>query len=313
MNFLYTFITSFIYNYLIIWIVSLFSTKKRNLISILALSIVNIAYIAIECYYLWEDFIFVASNNALNEYQSYFLIQGGNILAIALAYFAGLVLLLDGKRIFKSRRQQQYANAVKNRSKVPTIISIVVLALLGAASLTYAIITTVYSDISLLLATFGAYGMALVFFGFAFYIFYINFTKQKNLDTTSTQSNVINATILNKTKVDVELMFILDLANNKYYFKGILDNNRTINYYLGNILNVYVLTDFGTIEMPEKKVLVKGIKVEKIDESFLREIKLSRVTNLNENFLSIMSNFERYHIRTVYLDANNNISRIVEK
>ena len=44
-----------------------------------------------------------------------------------------------------------------------------------------------------------------------------------------------------------------------------------------NILNIYVLTDFGNINTPDKKYIVKGIKVDKISEETLREIKMERI------------------------------------
>lgn len=313
MNFLYTFLASFITNYLIIWIISLFSFKNRKIVSLVVISIINIATIVFNALALFEVYVDLASQNDLSSGISYILIEVGNLIANVVAYLATLVLLLDGMKIFKSRRQQQYRNAVKNKANKPAIFAVVALTILGLACLTYAIILNVNYETNLLLAIVGAYGMTLVFFGLAYYIFFINFTKEKNLDTTSTNSNVINATIINKTKVEVDLLFILQLGTNKYYFTGPLDNNNTINTYLGEILNIYVLTDFGNINSPSKKVIVKGIKVDRISEETLKEIKMTRITNPDEKFLNIVSNFERYHLKNIFLDENNNIIKISER
>lgn len=314
MNFLYTFVSAFFVNYLVIWIISLLTTsKKRNLIALIIISIFNLANIILNALSLWDAYLAIASQNALNEYTSVLLNGVGNLFASIIAYLATLVLLLDGKKIFKSRRQKQYLNAVNKKSLMWPIIAIIVFLLLGVACLVYGIITSIHFTYDLLIATFGAYGMMVVFFGLAYYIFYINFTTDKRLvNTANENSNVINATILNKTKVDLSLLFILHLGNNKYYFKGNLDEIHTINYYLGQILNVYVLTDFGSINKENEKIIVKGIKVERIDENLLKEIKLQRIQP-DERFLNIVSNFERYRTKTIFLNSAGQIEKIIER
>lgn len=312
MNFLYAFISVFLTNYLCIWIISLFSTKYRKLISAIVISLFNISSIIYSIYDLWQIYLYAASQNQLQEYTAILLVGVGNLLAPIFAYAATLLLLLDGRKIFKSRRQQQYRNALKSGFNKQALIAIIILSLLGIGSLVYAIIITMNYSFELLLAAVGAYGMTIIFFGVAYYIFYINFTKQKNLDTTSTNSNIINANIINKTKVDVILLFILQLGVKKYYFTGSLENNKTINDYLGNILNIYVLTDFGNINTPDKKYIVKGIKVDKISEETLREIKMERIMP-DEKMLNILSNFQRYHLKNIYLDENNNVVKIIER
>ena len=313
MIFLYSFVSTFLINYLVIWIISLFHFRNHKLVSAIVISLINILSIIYNSIAIWEVYVLLVQSNQLAEYTSNLIISAGNLIANIIAYIATIVLLLDGKKLFKSRRQQQYANAVSNKKVWPTVLAIVILALLGVGCLIYGIFVSINFTMELLLAAFGAYGMALAFFGVAFYIFFINFTKVKNLDTTSTNSNVINATVVNKTKVDVYLMFILHLGSHKYYFEGLIDQDYTINYYLGDILNIYVLTDFGSINTPTKKYIVKGIKVDKIDENTLKEIKLTRVNNTNENFLNLMTNFERYHLKTILADDNFNILKIIEK
>lgn len=312
MNFLYSFATTFVINYLIIWIISLFGIKKRNLIAFIVISIINISNICFNIYALWTIYLHYASQNALAAGTTDLLLVSGELVAYIIAYIATCILLLDGKKIFKSRRQKQYMNAVNNRSKKWPIIYIIVLVLLGAGALTYGIITSINFTYELLIAAVGAYGIALVFFGLAYYIFFINFTNGTSSSPINQNSNVINAIIINKTKVDLYLLFILNLGNNKYYFEGLLDETHTINYYLGNILNVYVLTDFGSINKDNSKTIVKGIKVEKIDENLLKEIKLNRIKP-EEKFLNIVSNFERYRVKQIYVDNADNVVKILEK
>ncbi len=313
MNFLYTFVSSFFINYLVIWIVSLFNFKKRNLISLIIISVFNIVSIILNALALWELYVNIAMNNAFNEYLDYLLNDVGVLLGNIFAYIATLILLIGGRKIFKTRRQKQYLNAVQNKSLLPAIIAIILFILLGIGSLIYAIFISINFSMVLLINAVASYGLMLVFFGIAYYIFFINFTnKTSSSPTANINSNVINATIINKTKVDLSLLFILHLGNNKYYFKGLLDNNHTINYYLGHLLDVYVLTDFGTINLENEKVIVKGIKVDKIDQNLLQEIKLSRLRP-DEKLLNVLSNFERYRIKNIYLDNNYNIVKIIEK
>ena len=63
---------------------------------------------------------------------------------------------------------------------------------------------------------------------------------------------------------------------------------------------------------PDKKYIVKGIKVDKISEETLREIKMERIMP-DEKMLNILSNFERYHLKNIYLDENNNVVKIIER
>ena len=104
MNFLYTFVSAFFVNYLVIWIISLLTTsKKRNLIALIIISIFNLANIILNALSLWDAYLAIASQNALNEYTSVLLNGVGNLFASIIAYLATLVLLLDGKKIFKFR------------------------------------------------------------------------------------------------------------------------------------------------------------------------------------------------------------------
>ena len=136
MNFLYTFVSAFFVNYLVIWIISLLTTsKKRNLIALIIISIFNLANIILNALSLWDAYLAIASQNALNEYTSVLLNGVGNLFASIIAYLATLVLLLDGKKIFKSRRQKQYLNAVNKKSLMWPIIAIIVFLLLGVACL----------------------------------------------------------------------------------------------------------------------------------------------------------------------------------
>ena len=60
------------------------------------------------------------------------------------------------------------------------------------------------------------------------------------------------------------------------------------------------------------KIIKKIKKKEKIDENLLKEIKLNRIKP-EEKFLNIVSNFERYRVKQIYVDNADNVVKILEK
>lgn len=287
MNFLSVFVSTFITNYFFSWIISLLPIRNKRKTTIIILSIFNLISIGYSCYQTINYFILGNISTAIY--------LAGNLIASLIGYLAIMMILLDGVKVFKTRRQRAFLNSINdNKSGIPYYAMIAILLILGTISLVYALITTFNYESKFLWSLIGAYSIAALLFILVMYLLITNFKSKTNPNIKIIKNNSA-------------LIFILDINGKKtiYESKNFNDEN------LKALSDIYYFTDYGYLITPDFKYSVKGIKVDRISADLVKEIKMDIVNN--DAILNIINRYQRYQTKTIYIDNNNNITKEITK
>ena len=283
MNFLYLFISTFLLNYFLMWIVSLLPIKNKRIVSSIIITLTNVGTFI---YYMYYFFLYVGHNLilAVNEL--------GSALAILIAFVATMVMLLDGIKIIKTKRQRAFLNAYRNNKvTIPFIVVIIIFYLLSLIALGFAIyIMTIY-DSKLLIALIGALLAFLIFICLATYLLISNCHSNNNFNKGN------------------NLLFILDINDKRYLYEAAITTS--IDELLGELANIYILTEYGSLITKDKTYLVRGITIRNEAEFDLKKTKLlpledSKLTELSYHFL-------KYQTLIIKVDENYNILKTIKK
>ena len=283
MNFLYLFISTFLLNYFLMWIVSLLPIKNKRIVSSIIITLTNVGTFI---YYMYYFFLYLGHNLilAVNEL--------GSALAILIAFVATMVMLLDGIKIIKTKRQRAFLNAYRNNKvTIPFIVVIIIFYLLSLIALGFAIyIMTIY-DSKLLIALIGALLAFLIFICLATYLLISNCHSNNNFNKGN------------------NLLFILDINDKRYLYEAAITTS--IDELLGELANIYILTEYGSLITKDKTYLVRGITIRNEAEFDLKKTKLlpledSKLTELSYHFL-------KYQTLIIKVDENYNILKTIKK
>lgn len=284
-NFLSIFVSTFLTNYFLFWILSLLRVRNRQKIALIIISLTNLGSLA---YYLYITINLLITGNTSSG-----LLYIGNDIALASAYIATMMFLLDGKKIFRSRRQKAFMRNMNN-STTPfssTIIAII-FAVLGLIALAYGIYASINYANNLLWALIGAYGAATALLSLALYILLAN---QKTTEKAPKRGQ--------------NLLFILTINNHTTIYEAKLVKD--YDYYLGDLNKIYIPTDYGKLITPEQEYIVKGIKSDYINNDSLATINMS--INNNEQLKEVVTHFQRYETKIITIDSNYNIIKEIKK
>ena len=283
MNFLYLFISTFLLNYFLMWIISLLPIKNKRIVSSVIITLMNVGTFI---YYTYYFFLYIGHNLilAVNEL--------GSALAILIAFVATMVMLLDGIKIIKTKRQRAFLNAYRsNKATIPFIVIIIIFYLLGLIALGFAIYIMVIYDSKLLIALIGALLAFLIFICLATYLLISNRHSKNSFN-----------------KGD-NLLFILDINDKRYLYEAPIITS--IDDLLGELANIYILTEYGSLITKDKIYLVRGITIRNEFEFDLKKTKLlpledSKLTELSYHFL-------KYQTLIIKIDENYNILKTIKK
>lgn len=265
------------------WIISLLPIKNKRIVSSVIITLTNVGTFI---YYTYYFFLYIGHNLilAVNEL--------GSALAILIAFVATMVMLLDGIKIIKTKRQRAFLNAYRsNKATIPFIVIIIIFYLLGLIALGFAIYIMVIYDSKLLIALIGALLAFLIFICLATYLLISNRHSKNSFN-----------------KGD-NLLFILDINDKRYLYEAQIITS--IDDLLGELANIYILTEYGSLITKDKIYLVRGITIRNEFEFDLKKTKLlpledSKLTELSYHFL-------KYQTLIIKIDENYNILKTIKK
>ena len=276
MNFLISFVNTFLVDYFFIFIINLLPVRSKLKWQVGVISLTNLPGI------LYDLYIIIGN---IGIYGSNILIAIGMLLSKVLAYIAIMVWLLKGRRIFKTRRQREFEREVKGKST--SIVPSIILFTLSLITLGFIIYITLYYTSDLLWTMIGSIVAFIALVGFGLYLF--PFHKVKNIKVI--------------TKKPTKLLFNLKIKDSSITF--ISDFKEDLSYYLGTLADDFVLSNYGTIEQGKEIYCVKGVHVDYIDKSTVKGINMSICKDTS--LCGVIGHFNQYQHKYIKIDDKYNI------
>lgn len=283
MNIISLAIATFIFGSIIMAIINALPIRKKRLWDIIIVSIYSL--IELGQYIL----IIIFNINSLDLIAILEIIA--SILGIIIGYTAIMMIILDGIRIFKSKRLKEFERNLNNKesTSIPKWIFSIISGALGIVLLVFGIISTINYTKELLISVIGLYIGSIIFIALAIYLFIAGLPKHKKIKASN-------------------LLFIVDFDNNKYIYTTSITKEFTISNAIGSIQDLYLIDEYGLLITPEKHYIVKGIKLEYSGKHYLNEINMERVET--NDFDEAISKYQKYNRKRIELDENNNIKGI---
>ncbi|MDE7384405.1 MAG: hypothetical protein K2M84_01460 [Anaeroplasmataceae bacterium] len=282
MNIISLAISTFISNYIIMFIVRVLPLRNKRLWQSIVISLFClgeiVGYILIFVTPYTLDLITI-------------LEVIGSIFGVLIGYVASMMIVLDGITLFKSRRLKEFERNLNNKegTSFPRWILAIISGSLGLMLLIYGIITTLNYDSKLLLTVIGLFIGAALFIGVAIYLFISGAPKHKTIHAEN-------------------LLFIVDFEGKKTIYQAKLSKEFTIENALGKLMEVYILDEYGLIITPSNHYIVKGLKLEYSAKDMLKEINMSVFEG--NAFDEAIKNFQKYNRKKIILDEQNHIQKI---
>lgn len=283
MNIISLAIATFIFGSIIMAIINALPIRKKRLWDIIIVSIYSL--IELGQYIL----IIIFNINSLDLIAILEIIA--SILGIIIGYTAIMMIILDGIRLFKSKRLKEFERNLNNKesTSIPKWIFSIISGILGIVLLVFGIISTINYTKELLISVIGLYIGSIIFIGLGIYLFIAGLPKHKKIKASN-------------------LLFIVDFDNNKYIYTTSITKEFTISNAIGSIQDLYLIDEYGLLITPEKHYIVKGIKLEYSGKHYLNEINMERVET--NDFDEAISKYQKYNRKRIELDENNNIKGI---
>ena len=282
MNIISLAISTFISNYIIMFIVRVLPLRNKRLWQSIVISLFClgeiIGYILIFVTPYSLDLITI-------------LEVIGSIFGVVIGYVASMMIVLDGITLFKSRRLKEFERNLNNKegTSFPRWILAIISGSLGLMLLIYGIITSLNFDSKLLLTVIGLFIGAAIFIGVSIYLFISGAPKHKTIHAEN-------------------LLFIVDYEGQKTIYQAKLSKEFTIESALGKLMEIYILDEYGLLITPTNHYIVKGLKLEYSAKNMLNEINMS-VYDGNA-FDEAIKNFQKYNRKKIILDEQNHIQKI---
>lgn len=215
----------------------------------------------------------------------------GSIFGVLIGYIASMMIVLDGVSIFKSRRLKEFERNLNNKEgrSFPKWILAIIAVSLSSILLIYGIITLIHYDSKLLLTTIGLFVGAVIFLGVGIYLFICGAPKHKKIHAEN-------------------LLLIVDIEGQKTIYQAKLSKDFTIEHALGKLMDIYMLDEFGLIITPSNHYIVKGIKLDYSTKDILKEIQMTPYEG--NAFDEAIKNFQKYNRKKIILDEQNQIQKI---
>lgn len=283
MNIISLAISTFIISSIIMAIINALPIRKKRLWDIIIVSIYSLGELS--------SYLFIFFCNINNLDLITILEAISSILGVIIGYVAIMMIILDGIKIFKSKRLKEFERNLNNKesSSIPKWISSIISGTLGIVLLVFGIISTINYTKELLISVIGLYIGSIIFIILAIYLFITGLPKHKKIKASN-------------------LLFIVDFENQKYIYTTSITKEFSINDALGSIQDVYLIDEYGLLITPKKHYIVKGIKLEYSGKKYLDEINMEKIES-NE-FDEIISKYQKYNRKRIEIDEYNNIKSI---
>lgn len=277
MNFISLAVSILISNYILIRILYLLPFKKKRLIQIIAVSLIDVGTII---NYIIAIF---SSTNLVNT-----LIILGEILSVFVAYIAIMMILLDGVILFKSRRLRQFERDLNNKSgkSIPRYALSSICLILFVVLLFYTITTIANYDADLLVSLIGAAIGTALFLGFGIYFLISGLPQHKSIKAE-------------------KLLFVLNLNGKTRLFTTEISTKDSYQNAIGSLSDMYILDEYGLLITPTDKYVVKGMKITNINDDIISKIHMDEIeANMYSNAIG---EFNKYTRKKITIDENQNI------
>lgn len=282
MNFISLAVSMFISNYFIMAIIRVLPLKNKRVWQIGIITVANVSPIIgyLISLFTITSLTFLTIIDIL-----------GSILGVLIAYTASMMIILDGISIFKSRRLREFERNIKNKdgkSLPRSILSLICMIIFGVL-LAYSIISGLNYDEKILVSFIGTIIGSVISLGLAIYFF-------------------ISSRPIHKTIKAENLLFIINLPEKKKVFKKELSKDFTYEDALGELLDTYMIDEYGMLITANERYLVKGIKVNQIDQATLSKIRMEPYEE--PPFGEALDKYQKYNRKKIFLDENNHITKI---
>lgn len=229
-----------------------------------------------------------------NAQYSEILYVAGNLLAKVVAYIAIMMFLLDGVKIFKTRRQRAFLNSINdNKPGLPFYLVVIIFVILGGISLGYAILASISYANNLLWTLIGAYSVGIIFIGLALYLFITNKTSRQKDKTLKPAKG--------------GLIFLFDFKHERTVYESTSNDLAQ----LGKLNDIYIFTEYGYLITPTNKYTVLGISVDRISDDLVNGISMN--VNTNESLNEVLKEFKKYETKTIWIDDSYKITKEISK
>ena len=279
MDFISVALSLFLSNLFIRFIINILPIRKKRLWHLIIISLHDlsslITYVGV--FFLTTDI--------------YTILYGiGGILGVIIAYVATLMIILDGVKIFKSRRLKEFERSInqKEGASIPknivgAIFIISVIVLFG-----YSVFLFMNFDSTLLPTLIGVIVLGLILLGLGIYF-------------------IVSGRALHSNIKAHNLMLVINLPSNTLTYTATITKELSVDDALGKIKDMYYLDEFGLLITPNSKYLVKGMKADSIPNEYLESLKMQL---MDDRFDHITYNYKKYSRQKITVDNNLNIIKI---
>lgn len=275
LNFISLAVSVFFTNFILITIIKIF-TRKR----IVPLIIISIADIGSILGYLVN--LFLTNFDVVT-----LLYTLGNIIGIAVAYIATLMMILENVTLFKSRRAREFERGINNKEGTSIPRNIIASICLGVSTilLVYGIINLSHYNSKLLFTTIGVLIGALATLCLAVYFFVSGRPTHKKIKAQN-------------------LLFVLILPEKTILYGAESDYQEA----LGKLNDIYIIDEYGLLITPTHSYIVKGMKSNSFTKELEENIKMLPVdVALYQNALV---EFNKYQRKKITIDEAGKIISI---
>ncbi len=289
MQFLYVLLGTFFLNYFIILILNLIGIRNRRKTSLIIISIIDFSYLG---YLIYELITYISSDIKGDSLFYLLFLQILNIFAVIMSYVITMSIFYSDIKIFKSKRLKNFEEAYSGKKSLSTIIFNIILFVLSIMSIVLLIVLIINRNI-----IFDQNKGILIFVIISILLSFIIFVGL-----------YISIKELKMVNFKKKIMFLIYLPNKVRCF---ISNDRLkIEEALPNLLNDYVFDDYGYLITKKDKYIVKGIRVDIFDDSYLLDSKLIEINSIS--FIDAINKYEKYQRRKIYLDDNGNIIKDIK-
>lgn len=271
----------FLSNLFIRFIINILPLRKKRIWQLIIISLYDLSSLI-----TYASIFFIATD-------IYTILAGvGGVLGVLIAYIATLMIILDGVKLFKSKRLKEFEREInqKEGTSIPKNIVGIVFLILATILLGFSIFVITKYNPTLLLTLIGAL---------------IGFTLFTILGILFIMSGKAVHTKINSSN----LMLVINLPSKTLTYTCTINKELSVDDALGKIKDIYYLDEFGLLITPNTKYLVKGMKSDEMSNDCLNSLKMQL---MDDRFDHITTNFKKYSRQKITVDENLNITKIQE-
>lgn len=284
MNFISLAASVFISNYIFLRIINILPFKNKKLWQIIIISFADlssvIGYLITFIISLDYGFNMMIALEML-----------GSILGILTAYIAIMMLIFDGKSLFKSKRLKEFERGInkKDEASLPKNIIAIILLTISIILLLYSIISIFNYSKDILISLIGTIIVSIILLIISIYLF-------------------ISGKALHQKLKSEHILLYIKLPNEQLVYEQTLSKTLNLKQALNGFDETYILDEYGLIITKDKKYIVKGIMVTKIDKNILNKLNM-QILSPNP-YEEAFSHFQKYNRKKIILDESNKIKNI---